>query len=311
MSLKIEKNNLIGSFILEIALFFMIIDLANENTFYFFEISFVLLFLTLSYFIIKNGLKTYITSIIKNEYIGKKNIISMALYLMIDLINSLYGGNYRYIYEKYRGVASTLIIGFSIFYFSKTAKQCGSFKKVIMLSSGVLSAYMVLDYVLLHIKSLPYILRFSLRRDYNIFAIAVYWGFVFAIFTALKINGANKYLFLFGSMFIYFPTLFLSGSRRIMVMSILTVAITLIIILYDIFAKKEQILKLALKISSVIAMAGIITFEIMIFQNYMQLIYNTPDVAFAPQISKTQEMSALKRLETVKNASALEKRKII
>ncbi|MEG0899533.1 MAG: hypothetical protein RSF40_07485 [Oscillospiraceae bacterium] len=292
--------------------FFLIIDLACEQTFYLFEM-FVMLLLFVVFYEFSKNYKTYLSTYRKSNFAVKKVLIALIAYFVIDIINSTYSLNYIYIFEKYRVVLSTLLIGISIYLFCKDEKNLALIKQSLFFASCFISLITVLDYVFFGKIGLNYILRFSLRRDYNVYSMAIFIGFVFQIFSILKadLNMLRKIITLFAINVICLPTLLLSGSRRIMVMLLVTAFLCLIVILVQLFRRNKNIFEMISTAALISISTAIIILQISVLQNYMIYIYNTPKSIYAPNISKSAEITALERLETASNVGAFGKRKII
>ncbi|MEG1965884.1 MAG: hypothetical protein RR064_07005, partial [Oscillospiraceae bacterium] len=142
---------------------------------------------------------------------------------------------------------------------------------------------------------------------------AIFIGFVFQIFSILKadLNMLRKIIILFAINVICLPTLLLSGSRRIMVMLLVTAFLCLIVILVQLFRRNKNIFEMISTAALISISTAIIILQISVLQNYMIYIYNTPKSIYAPNISKSAEITALERLETASNVGAFGKRKII
>ncbi|MEG2915894.1 MAG: hypothetical protein RR839_05565 [Oscillospiraceae bacterium] len=295
------------------ACFFLIIDLACEKTFYLFEIFFILVFLTVLYKLKINFSADFFNNKEFSFFSTEKVLIALAVYLFVDCINSFYSQNYEYIFEKYKVVLSTLGIGMGIYLYCDEEKKLVLLKKTFFLASSFISLITVLDYVFFGKIGLNYILRFSLRRDYNVYSTAIFVGFVFQIFLILKSNSnmLRKIINLFAINVICLPTMLLSGSRRIMVMLISTACLCLIVMFAQLLRYRKNIFEMISTIGLLSIATAIICLQISGLQNYMIYIYNTPKSIYAPNISKSAEITALERLETASNVGAFQKRKII
>lgn len=148
---------------------------------------------------------------------GAPLCLAALFYLAADLFSALYAPSVRLIWEKYRVTAALLVIAASVSLIREDKALLRRTEWAVAWSAPLIALITLLNYYLVRIYPMHYTLRLSLRRDYNMYATALFTASVMGIFLAV-IEGKTPLRRAAGTVFFAsfsLPMVFLSGSRRI------------------------------------------------------------------------------------------------
>lgn len=241
-------------------------------------------------------------------------LLSMAVYLSADTVNFFIFGELSLAWQKYRVVAVLMLLFAALI----LLRQQKDLTKLVLLTVG-LSAVAVslftLGYYFLPLKlPLYYAARFSMRRDYNMYATQLVTGLIALAYGGIATHGkkpsvGQPVIFLLALPVVLSLSL-LSGSRRVLIMlpAVLAVlAASLVAAGVRFYGARRAWAALG----CVAAIAALTVAETGLLRHGLSQI-NAPgsqirSLAQAP----AAETELVERYETIRSSSILEKRKII
>ncbi len=160
---------------------------------------------------------------------GAPLCFAALFYLAADLLSVLYSPALRLMWEKYRVVAALLVVAAAVSFVRGDAQLLRRTEWALAWSAPLIALATLLNYYIIRVYPMFYTLRLSLRRDYNMYATALYTASVLGIFLSVTewktpLRRAAGVLF-FASFSL--PMIFLSGSRRIYILLPITIFVFL------------------------------------------------------------------------------------
>lgn len=241
-------------------------------------------------------------------------LISMAVYLSVDAVNFFVFGKLSLAWQKYRVVAVLMLL-FAALILLRHQKDLNRLVLLTVGLSAVAVSIFTLAYYFLPLKlPLYYTARFSMRRDYNMYATQLVTGLIALAYGGMAVNSkktpaAQPVMFLIALPVVLSLGL-LSGSRRVLIMlpAVLAVLTASLIAAGARFCGSRRVWA---AIGCVVIIATLTVSETALLRYGLSQI-NAPggqnrSIAQAP----TAETTLIERYETIRNSSILEKRKII
>ncbi len=291
----------------------MLLDLAIGYSLYFYEVGIILLgFILIAYVVgIRHKLldKTGIYYKIIKENKGFITLISV--YILSDIIGFILTGNYQIFYEKYRVVMANITLALAVVLILVENKKFSLIKRTFVIGAVITSILTLINYILINVIPVHYLLRLTLRQDYNVFAITILLGFVFGLFIPFEDSDSKKLSFItpFVISIITIPVMMLSGSRRVYIMIIPIMVIWLVVLIYSQTKKGSKIL---FRLSGVFCCTAITisTASLIItgLSAYIDYLYYTPNSDHSIEVVLSSETSLEERYSTTKTADAMDKR---
>lgn len=286
-------------------IFFLSTGLAGINFGYAAEICAVLLLGVLLV-----GIRQYFKSLIAFTKTKSAVLISMAVYLSADAVTFFIFGDLALAWQKYRVVAVLMLLFVSLC----ALRHRPDLTKLLLLTVGISSVVVstcTLAYYFLPLRlPLYYTARFSMRRDYNMYATQLVTGIVALVFGAIATKSKKVMIGLVAVLPAMLALSILSGSRRVLIMFpvVLTVlAAALIVAGVQLLGKRRAIAV----IGCIVLVAVLTVTETTLFRHGLTRINapgsQTRSIAQVP----AAETELSERYETIRSSSILEKRKII
>ncbi|MFV0497708.1 MAG: O-antigen ligase family protein [Candidatus Fimivivens sp.] len=287
-------------------IFFLSTGLAGIDFGYAAEICAVLLLGVLLF-----GAKRFFKSLIVFFMRSKSAVlIAMAVYLSVDATNFFIFGDLALAWQKYRVVGVLILLFASLCILRHRPNFIKLILLVVGLSSVVVSIYSLAYYFLPIRLPLFYTARFSMRRDYNMYATQLIVGFIALVFGVIATKNKKAMIALMAALPVIVAVSILSGSRRVLIMLPVVLPVAALS-----FAAAGIRLFGARQTGAVIGCLAVITgltiAETVLFRYGLAQI-NTPGSptrSVAPSSGVETQLSA--RYETIRSSSILEKRKII
>ena len=286
-------------------IFFLSTGLAGINFGYAAEICAVLLL-----GVLLAGTRQYFKSLIAFTKTKSAVLISMAVYLSADAVSFFIFGDLALAWQKYRVVAVLMLLFASLC----ALRHRPDLTKLLLLTVGISSVVVstcTLAYYFLPLRlPLYYTARFSMRRDYNMYATQLMTGIVALVFGAIDTKSKKVMIGLVAVLPAMLSLSILSGSRRVLIMFpvVLTVmAAALIVAGVQLLGKRRAIVV----VGCVVLVAMLTVTETALFRHGLTRI-NAPGSqtrSIAQEPAAETELS--ERYETIRSSSILEKRKII
>lgn len=237
-------------------------------------------------------------------------LISMAVYLSTDAVTFFIYGDLALAWQKYRVVAVLMLLFASLCILRHRPNLTKLLLLTVGMSSVVVSIFTLAYYFLPLRLPLYYTARFSMRRDYNMYATQLVTGLIALVFGVIAAKSKKALFGLAAVLPAILALSTLSGSRRVLIMLpvVLTVlAAALIVAGVKLFGKRRS----GAIIGCLVVVAMLAVFETVLFRHGLARINapgsQTRSIAQEP-VSET-ELS--ERYETIRSSSILEKRKII
>ncbi len=139
-------------------------------------------------------------------------LVPLVVYLILDFGGFLFSEEYLLIWEKYRVTALLLAVA-RLLLLSKPRQAFDAVFTGAGAAAAAASLLTLLRYFSGGETPLPYLLRFSLRRDYNMYAAALLIGWI-CLFFWLTLR--EKRAWALAASLLILPVLGLSGSRRVL-----------------------------------------------------------------------------------------------
>ncbi len=241
-------------------------------------------------------------------------LISMAAYLSADAVNFFVFGNLALAWQKYRVVAVLMLLFASLI----ILRHKTGLTRLVLLAVG-LSAVAVslatLAYYFLPLRwPLYYTARFSMRRDYNMYATQLVTGLIALAYGCIAADGKKTPAALPALLPIAMPVVLslglLSGSRRVLIMLPIVLAV-LAASLVAAGVRSSGSRRVWAAIGCVVVIAALTVAETALFRYGLSQINapgsQTRGIAQAP----AAETELMERYETIRSSSILEKRRVI
>ncbi len=295
-------------------LFFLLFDLAVQRTAYIYEgltlLTATMLLLKIYYYLKEINIKHIIMN---NEEIIVFFMI-LILYASVDILGFFISYEYQLLWEKYRVVITTLIVCLAIFISCDEGADIAEFKAVFVLSSLLISAITVTNYVLLPTFSVEYLLRLTLRRDYNVYAVVLFTGAVYGVFLPIRYSEINmeKICLSLISVASVIPTMLLSGSRRVYLSLLPTAFIWICSVMF--LMKKKKVKERGLVMISAFGVTMTYLFIQIVtsgMEGYMLYLYYSPDSEYVTALNNSAETTLQDRYDSIYTSNAMEKRNVI
>lgn len=287
-------------------IFFLSTGLAGVNFGYASELCAVLL-ATVLMFGIGRFLKSLTAFLLKTK---SAVLISTAVYLSADAVNFFIFGNLALAWQKYRVVAVLMLLFASLCILRHRPDLTKLVLFAVGLSSAVVSIYTLAYYFLPLRQPLYYTARFSMRRDYNMYATQLVTGLIALAFGTIAAKSKKAMAALAAALPVILALTVLSGSRRVLIVLpvVLTVlAAALLIAGMRLFGARRA----GAAIGCVLVIAVLTVIETTLFGYGLSRINapggQTRSIAQAPSV----ETELIERYETIRSSSILEKRKVI
>ncbi len=241
-------------------------------------------------------------------------LISMAVYLSADAVNFFIFGERSLAWQKYRVVAVLMLL-FAALILLRHQKNLTRLVLLTVGLSAVAVSLFTLAYYFLPLKlPLYYTARFSMRRDYNMYATQLVTGLIALSYGGItahskKIPAVQPVILLFALPVVLSLGL-LSGSRRVLIMlpAVLAVLAASLIAAGVRFYGAHRALA---ALGCVAVIAGLTVTETALLRYGLSQINapgsQTRSLAQVP----AAETELVERYETIRSSSILEKRKII
>ena len=241
-------------------------------------------------------------------------LISMAVYLSADAVNFFVFGNLVLAWQKYRVVAVLMLLFVSLV----LLRHKTGLTRMVLLAVG-LSAFTVavgtLAYYFLPLRlPLYYTARFSMRRDYNMYATQLVVGLIALTYGCIaaseKKSPVGLPLLLPAALPVVLSLALLSGSRRVLIL--LPVVLTVLAVSLVAAGLRTPGVRRVWAALGCVAVIGALTIGEAALLRYGLSQINAPgsqarSVAQAP----ATETGLTERYETIRGSSILEKRRVI
>ncbi len=237
-------------------------------------------------------------------------LISMAVYLSADAVNFFIFGDFALAWQKYRVVAVLMLLFASLC----ALRDMPGLSRLVLLTVGfsaVVVSFYTLAYYLLPLKMpLYYTARFSMRRDYNMYATQLLTGLTALVFGAIAVKSRKVWTALVVVLPVIVSLAVLSGSRRVIIMLpvvLLVLGTALLVAGVQLFGRRRT----GVVLGCILLMAVLTLAETTLFRHGLAQI-NAPggqarSIAQAPAV----ETQLAERYETIRGSSILEKRRVI
>ena len=286
-------------------IFFLSTGLAGVNFGYASEICAVLLLGVLLV-----GIRQTFKSLIAFTKTKSAVLISMAVYLSADAVTFFIFGDLALAWQKYRVVAVLMLLFASLC----VLRYRPDLTKLLLLTVGVSSVIVsvcTLAYYFLPLRlPLYYTARFSMRRDYNMYATQLVTGIIALVFGAIATKSKKVMIGLVAVLPAMLALSVLSGSRRVLIMFpvvLVVLAGALIVAGIQLLGKRGT----RAIIGCFLVIVSLTVTETMLLRNGLTRI-NAPGNqtrSIAQEPAAETELS--ERYETIRSSSIFEKRKII
>lgn len=286
-------------------IFFLSTGLAGINFGYAAEICAVLLLGVLLV-----GIRQTFKSLIAFTKTKSAVLISMAVYLSADAVTFFIFGDLALAWQKYRVVVVLMLLFASLC----VLRQRSDLTKLLLLTVGISSVVVsicTLAYYFLPLRlPLYYTARFSMRRDYNMYATQLVTGIIALVFGTIATKSKKAMIGLVAVLPAMLALSVLSGSRRVLIMFpvvLVVLAGALIVAGIQLLGKRGA----RAIIGCFLVIVSLTVTETMLLRNGLTRI-NAPGNqtrSIAQEPAAETELS--ERYETIRSSSILEKRKII
>ena len=145
--------------------------------------------------------------------------LPLTVYLLLDATGYLFGGEWQLFWEKYRVTVPLMAIAGLMLLAGKRETTAAVFAGMGAAALAVVPATLF-RYFGWNGLSLEYLLRFSLRRDYNMYATALLIGWIGLFFLLLEQNHGGTALVISA---VILPVMLLSGSRRVLLAALVAI----------------------------------------------------------------------------------------
>ncbi|HWP51694.1 MAG TPA: hypothetical protein VN626_08370 [Clostridia bacterium] len=237
-------------------------------------------------------------------------LIATAFYFSADAVNFFIFGDLVLAWQKYRVVAVLMLIFASIC----ILRYRGDLTKLVLLAVGLSSVTVslyTLAYYFLPLKlPLYYTARFSMRRDYNMYAAQLVTGLIALVFGAIATKRKKVLAALAALLPANLALAVLSGSRRVLIM-LPVVIVVLTVALLTAGLRPYGMFRTGAAFGCILVIVALSVGETALFRHGLAQI-NAPGsqtrrIAQAP----AAETELIERYETIRSSSILEKRKVI
>lgn len=250
--------------------------------------------------------------------------IPLFLYLAFDIFSLIWTQDIAFSFRKYASIIPMLVLlaGQALIYFSLEMDLQKAFKRM-MAALGLMTIVLCLWTWMVYFRDqrTAYILRLSLQVDYNQYATSILLGSICGMYTLVSLpgDGIGKAAGLFAFNALTLPVLYLSGSRRTMIL-LLPVVAGYFVMLFLVRPKKgrgrlrpgEQFSRFVPALGLVLAI--ILSFGVVrIYQIQAEKVYKDMEMDHALQTGKypfefKKEMTLAAKQDTLSDGSAMAKR---
>ncbi|WP_312643055.1 O-antigen ligase family protein [Hydrogenoanaerobacterium sp.] len=305
-----DRESLFG-FVLQCTLAVMLFELAATYSFYIFDILLIVLAALFMLVLIDRGRLDAAGFLrdVTGRFGGFWLVpVFLLLYLVCDLLGIAYSAMPQLGIEKYKVVVLMLFLSGCVLVYVDSIQKLRSILWSLGLAAGVTALFTLVNYLLLHIFPIPYTLRLTLRRDYNVFATTLLLGFLCMFYLFITAERTPLVCILFTlDIAVTLIVLYLSASRRVFLMLPLILAFWLCVFLL----RQRSWQGLLAMMAVTVAAGALFWFGTMAMQGYMQKQYNQYG-SYGPSGSGgSGEGSAADRYETVSEGNLLTKRQLI
>lgn len=234
----------------------------------------------------------------------------LVIYIIADSIDFWVMGHKSLAWQKYRVTAVLLFL-----FVSLCVLHCKKeLSKLVLFTVGfaavVVSIYTLAQYFLPLNLPLFYIARFSLRRDYNMYATLLLTGLICLVFGALKLKSKSTVIVALVPIPTVIAITILSGSRRVLILLpvMLTAMATVLIVLG---IQRVGANRLGEIIACLFIVVIIIFGETSFLKQNLDQLNKTQGETRSITQSTAVETQLIERYETIHSSSLLKKRKVI
>ncbi|WMJ84031.1 hypothetical protein ACS3UN_13195 [Oscillospiraceae bacterium LTW-04] len=237
-------------------------------------------------------------------------LISMAVYLSADAANFFIFGDLALAWQKYRVVVVLILLFASLCILRRRPDLTRLLLLVVGMSSVVVSICTLAYYFLPFRLPLYYTARFSMRRDYNMYATQLVTGLIALVFGVIATKNKKAMMALTAALPVILAVSVLSGSRRVLIM----LPVVLPVVTVSLVAAGIKLFgtcRAGAVIGCLVVVTALTVAETALFQHGLTQINapgsQTRSIAQAPAV----ETELSERYETIRSSSILEKRKVI
>lgn len=257
------------------------------------------------------GFRRFIKQLLKFLVQTKSAVlISMAVYLSVDAVNFFIFGDFALAWQKYRVIAVLILLFVSLC----ALRNRPDLTKFVLLAVGfsaVVVALYTLTYYLLPLKlPLYYTARFSMRRDYNMYATQLLTGLIALVFGVIAARSKKAWIALMVVLPAIVSLAVLSGSRRVLIMLpviLLVLAVALVAAGVQLFGRHRT----GVVVACIFLIAAFTCIETTLLQHSLAQINAPGGQARSIEQAPAVETELSERYETIRGSSILEKRKVI
>lgn len=234
----------------------------------------------------------------------------LGLYLLYDFIGIFYSPVPELAAAKYKVVVLMLFISLCMLVYIKNTKRLRAVLLTLGAAAGAAALITVLNYLFSGPFPIFYTMRFTLRRDYNVFATTLLLGYLCVLYLFHTTAQSTKKCILFAlDSAVTLTVLYLSGSRRVFMMLPPMLIFWLAVLLF----RQRTWRGLGRLMLTVSAAFALFIFSTLSLQGYMNRQYEQYGGYGFGQAGSGQsgEGTPAERYQTVEEGSMLTKRKII
>lgn len=237
-------------------------------------------------------------------------LISTAIYLSVDAVNFFIFGNLALAWQKYRVVAVLVLLFISLCILRHTPDLSKLVLLTVGLSSAVVAFYTLAYYFLPLRLPLYYTARFSMRRDYNMYATQLLTGLIALVFGTVPAKSKKVMAALAVAAPAVLALSILSGSRRVLIMlPVVAAVLAASLIVAGCWLGGAH--RAGMAAGFVVLIVALTVAETTLFRYGLSQINAPGSPTRSIASSPATETALVERYETIRSSSILEKRRII
>ncbi|MEG2039225.1 MAG: O-antigen ligase family protein [Oscillospiraceae bacterium] len=297
-----------------VTVFFMLLELATTTSYVALEISLIILVISFVGMILtRHGFNPVkiLSRLMRRNKASLLFWAVLAIYLILDFITLFYSPNITIAIAKYKVILLMLFIWLAISFYVEDCEDLDSLLFAVAVTGHICSLLAVLNLSAVKLFERYYILRLSLRPDYNVFAAVVFMSLLTSFFLLMKSKYSFRYklILILTDWIFLLPIIYLSSSRRTALIALPACGVMLILLCLN---EKRQSNKARLVIDTVFTTAVAAVLAVLVVCGltiYMNNVYLTKKAE--GDLPKGVETSAAQRYEMPEESEIGNKRRII
>ena len=299
-----------------LTIFAGVLDLAASFSYYLYELSALILGVTLVITVFRRyGLHpiNIAKGVVGRLTAGRLWAIALLLYLLWELIGLAYSPAPGLAFAKYPAVLVTLVLAIAMMLCIESHRRIDQALLAIAAAAGVAAVLAIFSYFFPVLYPVQYTLRLTLRRDYNVFATTLLIGCCCGFFLLIQapLKRWVRCLAIGGVGLLFSTVVLLSGSRRVVLLLYPALGVTVLVWLIRELSNRKDLARAGVAVAATVLVAGLAAaLAVTRFSGYMQQVYATHGelgVSGGSGGGTTLE----ERYDTITDSSMLSKRMVI